>query len=189
MFDSSCLPVHTVEFSSPQHLVAKVSSTDLSLRWALAFLGCMAPLATMPAVVLDIDGTIVNNYVDGTTKAICFMQSFVQACVHNNIAIFVITARPDEPDNRAWTKKQLEQCSVSPIAKLYMRNPTADYGAYKFNARQEIRNQGYKVLLSIGDQFADVGDKSYAGLDDGMTYIGTLGDDGSYGIKFPSEFL
>jgi hypothetical protein len=47
---------------------------------------------------------------------------------------------------------------------------------------------GYTILLSVGDQFADVTRKDTKLAVDKF-YIGQIGDNGSFGIKLPSEFL
>ena len=170
-------------------LLMEVASTADAVQWALAFLGCMQHLAKQPAIVLDIDGTVLLNGETGTTKCVLHFHSLAQACVANNITVFVITARPDEPENRAYTERQLEKCNIGPVADLYMRPATAAYQTYKYKARKDIVTKGYKILLTIGDQFADISIKEPPReIKDDRTYIGQMSDNMQFGIKLPSEF-
>ena len=170
-------------------LLMQVSSPEVAVQWALAFLGCMRHLANRPCLVLDIDGTILLNMADGTTKCVSYFHALVKACVANGITVFVITARPDEPYNRTYTLKQLNKCGITPVEKLYMRPEDAEYSSYKFNARKDITSQGYTILLTIGDQFADISEMSTpAIMEDTQTYVGQISDHMQFGIKLPSEF-
>ena len=185
----SCTPQESSLFTAPNSTLATVDGVSTAIRWALSFLGCHAPLCKKPAIVLDIDGTILINHADGSTKSVCHMTNFVKACLDSNISIFVVTARPDEARNRKWTERQLVSCGITPIEKLYMRPPAEDYGTCKHEAREEIRSNGHKILLSIGDQWGDVSSNDFEGLSDESTYIGTIGDQDSFAIKLPSEFI
>jgi hypothetical protein len=172
----------------PGALVARVGNVSTAVRWALAFLGCTAPLAPKPAVIFDIDGTLINNNTNGNPKCVCAFRNMVRACASYSIAIFVVTARPDEPRNRQWTERQLASCAIEPVEQLFMRPEDADFAKCKYEAREQIRAQGFQVLLSIGDQWADCALDEHRDLSDKSTYIGTLGDDGSFAIKLMSEF-
>jgi predicted secreted acid phosphatase len=170
-------------------MVGEVPDASTAVRWGLAVLGVMAPLAENPAVVLDIDGTIVHNSEDGSSKCVCVFRSMVAACARNGIKVFVVTARPDEEGNRDWTERQLAACSILPLEGLYMRPASADYTETKHRARDDIRSQGYKIILSVGDQVGDLTTRTLSQLADGKIYVGTIGDDDSMGIKLPSEFV
>ncbi len=183
-----CVPLPQNRGSPSGAVVARVSNASTAVRWALSFLGCVAPLAPKPAVIFDIDGTLINNNTKGNPKCVCSLRNLVRACAASRIAIFVVTARPDEPRNRQWTERQLSSCSIEPVEQLYMRPEEADFAKCKFQAREQIRGQGFQVLLSIGDQWADCTLDEHRDLSDKSTYIGTLGDDGSYAIKLTSEF-
>jgi len=142
-----------------------------------------------PAICLDVDGTVLRNLPNGGAKCVLCFRTLAKACAAAGIAIFVVTARPDDNGyNRNWTIRQLEQCGISPVAGLYMRPQNREFREFKLSARKRIRSLGYTMLLSIGDQFADLSSKDYKDLDDHCVWIGTLGDNGSYGIKLASEF-
>jgi predicted secreted acid phosphatase len=170
-------------------LLMQVSSTGVAIQWALAFLGCMRHLVLKPAIVLDIDGTILLNQEGGGAKCVLHFQSLVSACVKNEITVFCITARQDDPQNRAYTEKQLLKCGITPVHTTYMRPLRAEYSKYKKQARAHIAGRGFGVLLSIGDQFADISAKEApACISDTKIYVGQLGDAAQFGIKLPSEF-
>ena len=58
-----------------------------------------------------------------------------------------------------------------------------EYGKYKYDCREDIRNKGYKILLSIGDQKADLTTDNLDFMDDTHYYVGTIGDSNSYSVK------
>lgn len=170
-------------------VLAKADSTTTAVRWALCYLGCVAPLVSKPAIVLDIDGTVLKNLPNGGAKCVTSFRTLARACAASDIAIFVVTARPDDQGyNRTWTQNQLKQCGIEPVNALYMRPQNREFREFKLAARKKIRSAGFTVLLSVGDQFADLSSKDYKDLDDHSVWIGTLGDNGSYGIKLASEF-
>jgi predicted secreted acid phosphatase len=148
----------------------------------------MKHMAKKPVAVCDIDGTMLLNGKDGETKCVLHLRTLAEACQKSGISIVYITARPDSPDNRAHPERQLARCGIACHDKLYMMPPRADYGRYKWRARQQVLEDGYTILVSIGDQWADMTRKE-PGLDDSKIYVGQIGDNGGFGIKLPSEFL
>jgi len=166
----------------------EVDSTATAVRWALAYLGCMQHLAEKKCVVLDIDGTCLLNGKNGETRCVLHLRTLVEACRQSNISIVYVTARPDSEDNRAHTERQLTRCGIACHDKLYMMPPRAEYSRYKWRARQQVIEEGYTILLSMGDQWADVTRKE-PNLDDAKIYVGQMGDNSCFAIKLPSEFL
>lgn len=176
--------------NSQYPLLMRAPTTAAAVEWALAFLGCMRLLAAKPCVVLDIDGTVLLNFPNGSTKCVVHFQRLCRACAANDITIFCITARAEENENRAYTMRQLEKCNIGPVEHVYMRPPDAEYGTYKYRMRQAIVAKGYRVLLTIGDQFADVSKKDPPKeLRDDVIYIGQMSDNMQFAIKLPSEFV
>jgi predicted secreted acid phosphatase len=165
-------------------------TTSDALVWALAFLGAMRRLVPKPAIVLDVDGTVLKNYDNDVAKCIVGFRSFVEACTGAGITVFIVTARPDTPTNRKWTERQLEACGLwRHVNHMYMRQEHEDTGPFKYESREHIRREGYTVLLSVGDQFLDLARKQPKGaLDNHEVWVGTLGDAGGFAIKLPSEF-
>ena len=174
--------------SSKVPLLMRAPSRRVALEWALAFLGCMRHLVARPCIVLDIDGTLIINAPNGCSKCVLDFPALCAACTAHGIAIFCITARPEDPKNRHYTERQLEKCQVAPVTRTFMRPSSADYGKYKYTARKKILAQGFSILLTIGDQFADLSLKNHPDLQDDVFYVGQLGDNYQFGIKIPSEF-
>lgn len=173
-------------------MVSVFRSPGAALAWALSYLGATRRLAQRPAIVLDIDGTVLRNYDNNVAKCVVGFRYFVEACFRGGIHIFFVTARPDTPSNREWTVNQLKSCGfwqfVVPSRGLYMRDEGEDTGPFKLESRQDIRKRGYTILLSIGDQFLDLAGEVPSQLGNHCTLVGTLGDGGSFAIKLPSEF-
>lgn len=187
---SCCAPA---ERRDGTEVLARMGSASDALFWALSYLGAMRHLVHRPAIVLDIDGTVLRNYDNDVAKCVVGFRPFVQACAGAGIAIFFVTARPDSPSNREWTVQQLKACRlwrfVVPDQGLYMRKEEEETGPFKFESRQDIRGRGYTILLSIGDQFLDLARRiPKGGLDNHVTWVGSIGDNNSYAIKLPSEF-
>lgn len=171
-------------------VLAPMKSTSVALVWALAYLGAMRRLVPKPAIVLDVDGTVLKNYDNDVAKCVVGFRSFVEACVGAGIAVFIVTARPDSPSNRRWTERQLEACGLwRHITHMYMREEHEDNGPFKYESREHIRHAGYTIMLSVGDQFLDLARKQPKGeLDNHEVWVGSLGDNGGLAIKLPSEF-
>ncbi len=180
-----CTPIRSARYP----LLMEAPSSKVAVQWALAFLGCMRLLVTRPCVVLDIDGTVLLNGNEGSTRCVLPFHSLVRACEAHSIAVYCVTARPDEPENRAYTERQLEKCGIRPVAALYMRSPNASYQAYKHKARQDIMRKGNSILLTVGDQFADISvTEAPEEIADSKIYVGQMGDNMQFGIKLASEF-
>ena len=166
----------------------EVDCTATAVRWALAYLGCMQHLTDKKCIVLDIDGTCLINGKNGETKCVLHLRTLVDACQKSSISIIFVTARPESLDNREHTERQLQRCGIACHEKLFMMPPKAEYSRYKWRARQQVIEDGYTILLSIGDQWADMTRKE-PNLEDSKTYIGQIGDNSCFAIKLPSEFL
>ena len=184
---TSCIPVK----SSKYPLLMQVPSTTIAIHWALSYLGCTKLMCKKPSICLDIDGTVLLNRKDGSSAAVCHFKSLVDACKKNDIAVHYITARPDEKENREWTLRQLDKCNLTPIDSLYMRPSKTEYEKYKFNARKDLIKKGFTILLSVGDQFADLSvEDPEKEIKDDKVYVGMLGDTTNiFSIKLPSEFI
>lgn len=170
-------------------LLMQVPSTGKAVEWALAYLGCTRMMTDKPCVVLDIDGTVLLNSPSGSTKCVKHFKSLSDACSNNGITLFCITARPEESYNRTYTLRQLDKCGIAPVNNVYMRPPRTEYATYKSGARKSIVKMGYSILLTIGDQFADITIQNPPPeIDDTKTYVGQMGDNKEFGIKLSSEF-
>lgn len=172
-------------------LLMMLRDTQTAVRWAMCFLGLAKAMCLKPAVCFDIDGTVLINMKNGRTKCQNYMKLLVDACAQAGISIFYVTARPDEPENRKYTEKQLRSCGLDLHHTLYMMPARAEYGNYKWHCRRNIESAGYTILLSVGDQFADLTKDKHVSeqLRDDCFYAGCIGDSRTFAIKLPSEFL
>tara|TARA_A100001015_G_C14759584_1_gene620843 strand:+ start:221 stop:688 length:468 start_codon:yes stop_codon:yes gene_type:complete len=127
-------------------------------------LNCCNPLL-IPSVVFDIDGTILNDGVFSPKdydEVILNVYRFLLYLQSIDIPIFIITARPDYPHNRKETKKMLDKLGINYV-KLYMHNQSENnHIDFKTKSRKNILDNGYKVIMSLGDNYWDYGD--YGGL-------------------------
>ena len=136
---------------------------------------CADRTACKPAVVFDIDDTLVswypalstidfgwNSQLDATVKQDCLTPkirstaALVDEAKRRNIDVFLITGR-NEPD-RAVTVSCLAKLGLTGYKELILRAPdqknlTAE--AYKSSERKGIEQRGYRIALAIGDQVSD----------------------------------
>lgn len=125
---------------------------------------CCNPVL-IPCVVFDIDGTILvegifapKNYkevIHDVYQFLLYLQSI-------NIPIFIITARPDYPHNRKETIKMLDDMGIQYVKLFMHKSNNENHIDFKRNARQQILLSGYKVIMSLGDNYWDYGE--YGGL-------------------------
>jgi predicted secreted acid phosphatase len=160
------------------------------MSWSMSYLSATYQLSRKPrkpCIVLDIDGTILSNI--GRDKIACslHMKKLVNECTKNGIVIYAVTARTESTQSRRKTNAQLLECGVN-VRELFMRPEKADYASYKWQCRKLIRSAGFDILLSIGDQWADLTLQPPAKLSNSDFYVGQLVDDGDFGVKLPSEF-
>jgi len=150
-----------------------------------AYLDTRAHGQTNLAIVLDVDETVLSNipllklndwnlYLTGPTNSVsgpCSLVDWIKlergeaiqpalelirAARSRGVAVFLITARPEslrtptEKNLRAvgceWTRLILKP------TKLKVQSETE----YKAPARQKLVEEGYTILMSIGDQQSDL---------------------------------
>lgn len=129
-----------------------------------------------PAIVLDIDETVLSNYealrsqnfnddetafikqiTSGNYHAIPAALDLYHYAKEKNVAVFFITGRYE--NFRASTIKNLHQAGFDGWDGLYLK--PVDYHAksaapYKTKTRQKIQENGYDIVLNIGDQKSDL---------------------------------
>ncbi len=128
------------------------------------------------AIVLDIDETSLSNYQNlkkiqfcNTNKnwqtmmnkanalAIPYTKALYNFATTHQVAVFFVTGRSE--NWRDQTVKNLKQQGYGKYQALYMR--PADYhqasaAPYKSATRRQITQQGYDIILNIGDQQSDL---------------------------------
>ncbi|MEV0088630.1 HAD family acid phosphatase [Saccharopolyspora sp. NPDC050642] len=131
-----------------------------------------------PAIVLDIDDTSVSTYEYGLGIDFGFEQEssdeFVLArgpagiaatrdlarfADSRGVAVFFVTGRRENPEMREASLLDLQEEGFPAPAALYLR-PVDDHEPsvvpYKSGARADIERQGYRIVLSVGDQESDL---------------------------------
>ena len=129
-----------------------------------------------PAIILDIDETSLSNYRDivemhfggtplqvqqledkGADEVIKPTLKLYRFAKAHRIAVFFVTGRFEE--ERDVTMNNLKKAGYTQPDGLtlrtskYRKSPAA---TYKIAVRKHITNEGYKILLNIGDQKSDL---------------------------------
>ena len=128
------------------------------------------------AVVMDIDETSLSNYAEiqtedfggtsteldqaimqGQDPAIPPALAFYQRALNQGVTVFFVTGRKEYM--RAGTAKNLQAVGYKTWQQLFLK--PNDYNEssvvpYKSGTRQQIEQQGYDVILTIGDQYSDL---------------------------------
>ncbi len=129
-----------------------------------------------PAIVMDIDETALSNYPDllalnfGGTKAevqryedmghddaIPSTLKLFRFAREHHIAVIFITARFAE--ERKITEENLHKAGYTGFDGLIFRDGkyrTLPAAIYKAETRKQLEQQGYDILLNIGDQKSDL---------------------------------
>jgi acid phosphatase len=135
------------------------------------------------AIVLDIDDTSLSNYPFYETTDLGHIPGLFDRWVQSaqapaiestlrvfqkarqlQVAVFFISGRREAL--RAATEQNLETQGFVVWSGLVLRAMQDNRGTaeFKSSARQHIANQGYRILLNIGDQVSDLSGKPAAEL-------------------------
>lgn len=130
------------------------------------------------AVVFDIDETTLSNlshiaahdfgYVPkewdawiaaGRAPAIIPVQTIYDTAVRGNVEVFFITGRKEE--DRASTERNLRDVGYETWTKIFFMPPPSDdvtmtTRGFKIDTRRKLEQQGYVIVLNIGDQNSDL---------------------------------
>ena len=132
--------------------------------------------ARRPAVVLDIDETSLSNYPcldeadfnvavglgtcvgQGRSVAIPAARRFVQAAQKRRVAVFFITAAPEnlEASRRANLRKARFRGRFTVIGRPATVSTEPSQVPYKSGERGRIERRGYRILVNVGDQRTDL---------------------------------
>lgn len=152
---------------------------DQQAEVALAFLRERAAHRTSQeklAMVLDIDETTLSNYEEMQKADFAYDSKVFGAWVNSaqapaipgtlrlyqeaqrlGVSVFFITGRPEE--QRAATEQNLRSQGFDHWQQLVLRSVAQakqDTVPYKSGERAAILAQGYKIVLSVGDQWSDL---------------------------------
>lgn len=128
------------------------------------------------AIILDIDETSLSNFnhlqklnfvceykqlfshiEEGKDPAIAPTLNLYRYAKHHNVAVFFITGRYE--NLREITETNLKNVGYYHWDGLIMRpeNDTkSSVVPFKSKARKEIEEQGYKIVINVGDQLSDL---------------------------------
>src|SRR5499427_3854207 len=152
---------------------------------AEAWLEARAPVAVKPAIVLDIDETSLSNWPAyrlngwvrianggcdlqqgpcglrawqalGQSKALAPTLALARRARELNVAVFFITGRPS--NLRDATERNLKDEGYEWTGLIMEPEGAAFASASDFKApeRRKISEQGYTIILSLGDQQSDL---------------------------------
>ena len=124
-----------------------------------------------PALVLDIDETALSNYAflgdfknivaslaqgaaSATTPAIGPTLWLYEAAKARGVAVFFITGRPTA--FQSLTVQNLTRAGYSGWSGLVLNPGGMTLTQYKSAARAKIEQQGYRIILNVGDQESDL---------------------------------
>ncbi len=128
-----------------------------------------------PAIVLDIDETVLSNYphinefdfgyipkewsawiLRGEAPALNGPRELFRYARKNDVAVFFITGRTEK--EREATLKNLGREGFEGWQELIMK-PNGDHnatGLYKAEHRKRLTDAGYTILVNVGDQASDL---------------------------------
>ena len=98
--------------------------------------------------------TVADNFHDPAIKPTLNLYNYARK---NNVTVFFITGRDDY--DRAGTIKNLKAVGFTDWQQLSLRQP-AQYDlpaeTFKTAVRKKITQQGYDIVLNVGDQYSDL---------------------------------
>lgn len=133
--------------------------------------------AIRPAVVFDIDETLLSNYLrvpgsdpesgsigqfpgvlSGTGTRMPGVSDAYEIARRRGMAVFLVTARPAVvPGLRETTLRNLQASGYTGYAGVSLKaDATGSSATYKTAERAEIEAQGYTVIANVGDQESDL---------------------------------
>lgn len=111
-------------------------------------------LAPNAIVIFDIDDTLIAPSGRPYVHIIDLYNEVKARGVH----VGLITARPGYPSNVDFTFQQLAAVGVTDWSVAYFRSPDKrDVQKYKTNARKNVWDRGYHIVMTVGDQEWDHG--------------------------------
>ena len=131
-----------------------------------------------PAIVLDIDETSLSTYgyeqehdfgydkeafdryvVERKPTAIAATRDLVRFAESRGVAVFFVTGRRESAEMRDNSALDLREEGYPEFDGLYLR-PADDHDPsvvpYKSASRADIERRGYRIVLNVGDQEADL---------------------------------
>lgn len=156
------------------------SSAKDAVEATIQLLTPLKDIVTNPAMVFDIDETLLYNHPSNDEK---FTKNPPIIALYNwgrqnEIDMYIVTARPKEPANAKWTEDILKKIKIEGYKKIYYK-PSEYQDKCSSQAKWKYRERictKYKqtILVSVGDKWGDLLDM----YDDGNTaFANTIGGD------------
>jgi hypothetical protein len=119
------------------------------------------PLTDSSVIVFDIDDTLI----DRNSIPILEVIELYKYVLRKGFKVAIITARKGIGYNIHRTINELFMHGIKDYLFLYfMRMEDEDHVMYKLNARKDIHDKNYKVVMSIGDMPWDIGEYGGVGI-------------------------
>ena len=129
--------------------------TDYAMRWLCWWLRYQRRLGKHGCVVFDIDDTLIDSETNKRIESVCRVFDVAQSLGFPRV---IVTARPDLPDSRRETTKQLRELELTNYDALYMMPFRAfksgkieAVSRYKRRARNDIVSEHYPILANVDD--------------------------------------
>lgn len=112
------------------------------------------------SIVFDIDDTLIDS--KSNTPIVPVVNLYHKAREMGYIP-FIVTNRAGGHDY--YTNYQLEKMGIVGYKTIYFRRPREiDFWGTKRAARKHITEQGYNIVMSVGDKPWDIGDYGGYGI-------------------------
>lgn len=130
------------------------------------------------AIVLDIDETSLSNWdvekkddfgyiasdwsaweKSEKAPAISGTLALYNDALAHHVAVFFITGRSESQEERATTEENLTKAGYHGWAHLYLREAHGSaqtVSDYKSSERRKIVDEGYTIVVNMGDQLSDL---------------------------------
>lgn len=114
--------------------------------------------AALPLDSKDVIAVLRENAKFQRAQVIPAVLGLTQYCHQNGVAVFFVTGRPDYESLVQATNENLKKAGYSNWNKIYF-HPYQQNVPHKLNSYKDIAEQGFNIILNIGDQLGDfVGD-------------------------------
>jgi predicted secreted acid phosphatase len=137
-------------------------------KWAKKYLSCVVPMVKKPAVVFDIDGTLLKGESERLSKRNPAVAAVYEWCTKHEIDCFIVTARMETlpgvkmPVNvKTKTERELIKLGFTRYKEVFMfpesvaKRCRNDPAPFKRSVRNHIRSMGYQIILNLGDMWTD----------------------------------
>jgi len=170
------MPQHLLNIGKSLKFFSASSTLSGIVVWSVMYMSWMSILKQrgQSAIVFDIDDTLLTRT---SLKGMPYQSSAIEPikklyiyALSLGFSVYIVTARPNTPQNLEFTKQELERLGYTKYTSLFLMPPEfeslmhdensilfGDYSRYKYEARRYIVDKEQKeILLTIGDTWADL---------------------------------